>query len=630
MRSAAMLPDESGQHGAGPHLAADDGPVGLPPQAVLADERDVAASWPIAGRYRLIELIGSGSMGRVWRAWDELLCRNVAIKEVRLPSALTPDEQDKLYERTIREAQSLAQLSHPAVATVHDVIEDRGRPWIVMELVDGSSLDRVIRRSGALAPKRAAQVGRELLGALTAAHRVGVLHRDVKPANVLLTPDGGAVLTDFGVAAIDGESEITQTGIVMGTPAFMAPERVRNNTATPAADLWSLGATLYAAVEGKGPYDQHGSGPATMAAILAEDPAPPQRAGPLAGAITALLSRDPARRPSAAAAMQMLEEAESAGATARRHHERTRLLRLPRLARRGKSTSSRMTVIAAAAFLVIAVPATIVTVRRAEGRTQAVQTRTSHHHVREDPSSSQRPWTIQLTPAPAGKPSPPPSQPPLPAAGGTVGVTSPGDQASTVGTAVSVQVRASDAPAGLTLAYQASGLPPGLSINRSTGLITGTPAPTAVGTSTVQLTVTDTAGASASATFTWEISATGTITDAQGCVDDTSSITTNGNKIQVWQCDQTNAQNCTLTADGMAQVFGECMTVNNGGTAAGSLIVLWDCTGTGAQIWRIEANGQLSNPASGLCLEDPNAGGWGTQLDLATCTGAADQQWALP
>jgi beta-glucosidase len=207
-------------------------------------------------------------------------------------------------------------------------------------------------------------------------------------------------------------------------------------------------------------------------------------------------------------------------------------------------------------------------------------------------------------------------------------VTSPGDQASTAGTAVRLQVPATDAAAGQTLAYRATGLPPRLSINPVTGLISGTI--TTVGTSKVTVTVTNTAGASAAATFTWKISATGTITDAQGCVDDTSSITSNGNKIQVWQCDQTNAQVWTLTADGTVQVFGKCMTVNDGGTAAGSLIVLWDCTGAGAQIWHLQANGELFNPASGLCLEDPNAGGWGTQLDIATCTGAASQQWALP
>ncbi len=214
-------------------------------------------------------------------------------------------------------------------------------------------------------------------------------------------------------------------------------------------------------------------------------------------------------------------------------------------------------------------------------------------------------------------------------AGSTVSVTSPGDQASTAGTAVSLQVHATDAAAGQTLAYHTSGLPPGLSINSATGLISGTL--TTVGTSTVKVTVTDTSGASASATFTWKISATGTIVGVNGlCVDDSSADTSNGNPIQMWGCNQTSAQNWTLAANSTIQVFGKCMTVNNGGTTDGSPVVLWDCTGAGSQIWRLEANGELFNPASSRCLEDPNSGGWGTQLDIATCTDAADQQWTLP
>jgi Ricin-type beta-trefoil lectin domain/Putative Ig domain len=213
--------------------------------------------------------------------------------------------------------------------------------------------------------------------------------------------------------------------------------------------------------------------------------------------------------------------------------------------------------------------------------------------------------------------------------GSTVGVTSPGDQASASGTAVSLQIQATDAAAGQTLAYHASGLPPGLSIGSATGLISGTL--TSVGTSNVQVTVTDTAGASASAAFTWKVSATGPIVGVNGlCVDDSSSGTANGNPIQMWGCNQTNAQTWTLAADNTVRALGKCMTVSNGGTAAGSLVVLWDCSGAGSQIWRAEANGELFNPASGRCLEDPGSGGWGTQLDTATCSDAADQQWTVP
>ncbi len=268
----------------------------------------------VGGRYRLAAAIGQGAMGRVWHARDEFLGRDVAVKEIRLPPGLGEAEQGRLRQRTLREARGAARLSHPAVAAVHDVVEDLGRPWIVMELVRGRSLDRVIADDGPLPPHAAARVGRQLLAALAAAHAAGVLHRDVKPGNVMLAGDGKAVLTDFGLAAIDGDPSLTQAGTVVGTPAFAAPERIRGETATPASDLWSLGATLYAAVEGKGPYDHCGGVIATIAAIAAGDPPPPETAGPLSAAITALLTRDPAARPTAAAAMRMLEEAAGAPA----------------------------------------------------------------------------------------------------------------------------------------------------------------------------------------------------------------------------------------------------------------------------------------------------------------------------
>jgi len=457
-----------------------------------------------------------------------------------------------------------------------------------------------------------------------------VLHRDVKPGNVLLTGDGGAVLTDFGVATIDGDPSLTQAGMVMGTPAFMAPERVAGEVATPAADLWSLGATLYAAVEGQGPYDHHRGAAATMAAIITADPARPQTAGPLAAPITALLSRDPAARPSAAAAMGMLEAAAGAAAGARGH--RNRPGRSPRRARWAPPRA----VAAAMACLILALPVSIWALDHTAGRTRMPRASQSLSlpaapsepgkslkQLHRRPPRATHPARPYVPPdrSSSGPSSSPPSH-------SAVSVTSPGDRASAAGTAVSLRVPATDAPAGQTLAYRAAGLPPRLSINPATGLISGTL--TTVGTSKVTVTVTDTAGASASATFIWKISATGTITDPQGCVDDNTSITSNGNKIQVWQCDQTNAQTWTLAADGTVQVFGKCMTVDNGGTAAGSLIVLWDCTGAGAQIWHPRANGELFNPASGRCLEDPNAGGWGTQLDIATCTGTASQQWTVP
>src|SRR5215471_5756436 len=220
----------------------------------------------VAGRYELLDRIGQGAMGTVWRARDQVLARDVAVKEVRLPDLMPARDRAILRERTLREARVSAKLSHPCVVTVHDVIEANGTPWIVMELVIAHSLERVLAEDGPLPPRRA--------------HAAGIVHRDVKPGNVLLTHDGRAVLTDFGIAAVEGDPALTQTGMVVGTPGFCAPERIRGAPASPASDLWSLGATLYAAVEGRGPFDGHGSPMAVLANIVHGDPPPAKAAGP--------------------------------------------------------------------------------------------------------------------------------------------------------------------------------------------------------------------------------------------------------------------------------------------------------------------------------------------------------------
>ncbi|HEY4465437.1 MAG TPA: protein kinase [Streptosporangiaceae bacterium] len=263
----------------------------------------------IVGRYRLEDPIGRGAMGTVWRAWDELLDREVAVKELRIRDGLTAEERSKAYERTHREARTAARLSHPGVVTVFDVAEEDGRPWIVMELVQARSLDQIISREGPLPPQRAAEVGRQLLAALATAHAAGVLHRDVKPSNVLLAEGGRAVLTDFGIATFEGDPGLTQTGMVMGSPGFTAPERIQGNPATPASDLWSLGATLFAAVEGHGPFDRAGGAITTMSAIINEEPPPAPSAAALSPVIGALLRRNPAERPGAATAARMLGSA---------------------------------------------------------------------------------------------------------------------------------------------------------------------------------------------------------------------------------------------------------------------------------------------------------------------------------
>jgi serine/threonine protein kinase len=270
----------------------------------------------IAGRYNLQHPIGRGAMGVVWRARDQLLDRDVAVKEVVISALIGADERRNAYQRTLREARTAARLSHRGVVAVYDVAEEDGRPWIVMELVPSQSLDQVLVVEGRLPPARAGRIGQQLLSALAAAHTAGVLHRDVKPSNVLIATsktgegwDERAVLTDFGIAQFEGDPRLTQTGMVMGSPGFTAPERIRGSDATPASDLWSLGATIYAAVEGRGPYEQRGGAITTMSAIINEDAPVAPHAGKLAPLIAALLRRDPAGRPSAAAAARMFAQA---------------------------------------------------------------------------------------------------------------------------------------------------------------------------------------------------------------------------------------------------------------------------------------------------------------------------------
>src|SRR5262249_42983885 len=263
----------------------------------------------VAERYELLDPVGHGAMGTVWRARDLRLDREVAVKEVRLPGLMTAHERSVLRERSLREARVAARLTHPGVVTVHDVIEVEGSPWIIMELVPSRSLAQVLGDDGPMPPARAAAMGMTLLEALGSAHAAGVVHRDVKPGNILVTPEGRVVLTDFGIATLHGEPGLTQAGMVMGTPGFCAPERIRGEPASPASDLWSLGATLYAAVEGRGPLEGRGGPRAVLATTVHGAPPTATRAGPLESVILALMRRDPAARPDAAGARRLLAAA---------------------------------------------------------------------------------------------------------------------------------------------------------------------------------------------------------------------------------------------------------------------------------------------------------------------------------
>ncbi len=253
----------------------------------------------IAGRYRLLAPLGEGGMGTVWRARDDVLGREVAVKEVRAPAGLPASEVERLYTRLEREAWAAARIPYRNVVTVYDVATEEGRPWIVMELVPGLSLSDVLEAEGPMTPQRAAHIGAEVLGALRAAHDAGVLHRDVKPGNVLLSNDGRVVLTDFGIAMVEGSSALTMTGEVVGSPEFLAPERALGRRPGPESDLWSLGVLLYAAVEGVSPFRQD-TPLSTLRAVVDEQLPPPRHAGPLAPVIEGLLRKDPAERSLAA------------------------------------------------------------------------------------------------------------------------------------------------------------------------------------------------------------------------------------------------------------------------------------------------------------------------------------------
>lgn len=260
----------------------------------------------IAGRYRLLGKLGHGGMGTVWRAKDETVDREVAVKEPRVPDNLPERERENAFERMRREARAAARLDHPAVVNVHDVAVVDGQPWIVMELVTGRSLGDALQE-GTLDARDAARIGLQVLGALEAAHAAGVLHRDVKPDNVLLGRYDRVVLTDFGIAQIEGETNLTDTGGFVGSPEYIAPERVLGQRPGPASDLWSLGVVLYAATEGVSPFRRSNT-PATLQSVLNAAPAPPTSApGPLADLITGLLAKDPASRPNAAQVRAVLE-----------------------------------------------------------------------------------------------------------------------------------------------------------------------------------------------------------------------------------------------------------------------------------------------------------------------------------
>ena len=299
----------------------------------------------IGGRYRLAVVIGRGGMGVVWRARDELLSRDVAVKGLAWPTHFSEAERRAACRRATGEAQAAARISHRNVVRIFDAIEEGGCPWIVMELLPPRSLHDVIEQEGPLSPAQAAAVGLGILAALRAVHAAGIVHRDVKPANILVTEDR-VVLTDFGIAQATGTSALTTAiGVLIGSPAYIAPERARGWQSGPPADLWGLGASLYAAVEGHGPFDRDGGGLASLTAVVADEPERAVHAGPLLWpAISGLLRKDPGKRLDAAAAERMLRRAAAPAGTV-----------TPRLRR---PQAAAFAVVGSAALALLAAPST--------------------------------------------------------------------------------------------------------------------------------------------------------------------------------------------------------------------------------------------------------------------------------
>ncbi|MGW0803094.1 protein kinase domain-containing protein [Nonomuraea sp. NPDC002799] len=264
----------------------------------------------LAGRYALLRPLGAGGMGKVWLARDEMLEREVAVKELTLPEGMSPKQRAESVTRAVREAQATARLRHPGIVALHDVVVEQERPWLVMELLRGRTLAETVRESGPLPPVHAARVGADVLEALSVAHAQGLQHRDVKPGNVFMTDSGRVVLTDFGIARQEGQATLTEQGLMIGSPGFIAPERLDGHPGGPASDLWSLGATLYNALTGAPAYE--GSVADRLRATLTRPV--PVASGPLGPLLAAMMAPHPAARPDARVVVQALRQVAAGGA----------------------------------------------------------------------------------------------------------------------------------------------------------------------------------------------------------------------------------------------------------------------------------------------------------------------------
>ncbi|MFI6335924.1 serine/threonine protein kinase [Streptomyces sp. NPDC050535] len=560
----------------------------------------------IAGRYRILDRLGRGGMATVWRAHDDLLTRQVAVKKLHPQPHLDADELATLFERTRREARSTARISHPNVVVVHDVVEDEGLPIIVMEYVPSTTLSDLIKAHGPVPPEEAARIGRGVLAALQAAHRAGILHRDVKPANVLLAEDGRVVLTDFGIAQAAETSTLTRTGQLVGSVDFMAPERLVGAKPGPEADLWALGATLFQAVDGRSPFLRD-TVTATMYAIAME-PAPEVRdAGPLTPLIQALLAGNPADRISAEDAEHLLR---TSGADPQRIHgvgdSTTRSTTSPatppaartaadaqaaeakpapvttdpqaprpagRTGRWSRTSRSKKrvvlaTAVATAALITIALLVDTTTEKNAGSATASAgplpagDTTTSRSADKPTASSESSP-SGSASPSVTSPPTDTPSQGSTPLAGQEVSAPEPGDESPTTDSGSGSSV----APAGHALVVDGSG--------KCLSSGSGTD-----GIQLVQATCDD------SAAQRWLIRSDGSIRSAGKCMTVAGGATADRTEIQLTGCGGDASQRFHFSGkELLGDQSQKCVGVFGG--SSGTVVVLWECSGWDNQAWTI-------------------------------------------
>nr|WP_275412432.1 serine/threonine protein kinase [Actinoplanes palleronii] len=625
----------------------------------------------IAERYRLVGPLGQGGMGRVWAARDELLGRDVAIKELVPPAGLTEDALRGLRERSIREARAIAQVDQANVVRVFDVVFDSGDPWIVMELVPSRSLYDVLQAEGPMAPDQVARVGLGVLAALRAAHRAGLLHRDVKPGNVLLAHDGRVVLTDFGLATLAGDSSMTSTGVVLGSPSYLAPERALDAEIGPAADLWSLGATLYAAVEGRPPYAKS-SPMATLAALATELPAPPARAGALRPALVALLQRDPAQRADAETAYRLLmAAAEQDGPAAAQARFNEQPFATPPLAAPAAAPADGATPPAAApasgatppaaaeatpvngATPAAAPPSKEVTpvngatpaaTPPGKGVTSADSSATTAAAAGPAPvvpTKGSTSATADLAPerpapAPAGRPrwrrrslvagaillivAGVGAQQMLSAPEGAAETQSPGVIAVSSGPALT--------PAGAPAAVPSARPTRANAPSARPGATTGKPAqPTKPPAGTVTVTVTPSTAkpTATTAATTTEPAPVGRQIRNHGTGTCLYAPSTTG-LLKLWACTGAATQMFSFPADGTMRVRGQCAQISS--TANGTQLRLAGCTGGTAQQFNYNAASDLTSGWGYKCLDVPDANtANGVTAQIWECSGADNQKW---